>query len=509
MPGTGGIGFFGKLPVAGDFLQRRLPARFVERWDEHFALAVGQARQRLGAAWADAFRGAPAWRFVLSAQVCTETAWAGLAGPSSDRVGRGFPMVMAAPLAAGPGTAVRLLDAGGAWFERLEAIYAQGQAGHLDVEAFDAATAALGDPHDVRSADTAAVLRGTDWSAADHWRLDLPAASASGAWLAELWTRLTARGEAWCLWWTRGAGAVPATVLATRGLPHADAYAAFIDPALADGRWQSPHPDGSAVVAAATAADQDITARPAAAGTVDDATVPAARGPAAAAVPPGRAAADGGETGRAALGDVHRVEAGGGQLLVICADDGHHDPRRRAAGRAAEVVRAQAAAAVRDGLEPLCGQLLELHRALRREGGGVPEDGAVVALRSDGVQAQLMRLGSAAAWLWRRGSLRPLFGHADSGGDDLDDLLFGASSAIAPGLGASSEPVCEHCHCQLEPGDRLLLLATHTLAELHEPVVHAVLARPSCEDAAASIARTCHLAGEPGRWPLAVIEVSP
>lgn len=504
MPMGGGIGFFGKLPAAGDFIQRRLPGRFVEVWDNHFSIAVARARERFGADWMDAFQAAPSWRFVLSPGVCTHDAWAGLAGPSVDRVGRGFPMVMATALSAGPGAAVRLIDAGGGWYSQLEAVYARGQERSLDVDGFDAATASLDDTLDVRSEPDPIDIRDNDWNTADHWRIPLPSAPSHGAWLAELWVRITASGDPWCLWWTGGAGQARDSVLITRGLPGSDAYVAFIDPSQADGVWQVPHPAGAMPPADVTAPvrawsqDEDVTVQPAVSYDSDQTQpVRAVQPP----VPPPPA-----EPPRRALGDVHRVEAAGGQVLVICADEGAPGGPHSGASRAAEAVRDWASSGAEQN--DLTARLLQLHGQLRREAPEARDDTAVLALRSNGEHAQLMRVGSAAAWLWRRGSVRPLFGQAAAGSDDLDDLLFGSATTIAPGIGGGNEPVTDQSECQLEPGDRLLLLVTRALAELHEPVVHSVLASPSCEDAAQSIARTCHLAGEPGRWPLAVIEIS-
>ena len=59
-------GYFGKLPAAGDFVQRRLPPVFVDAWDRAFSHALAGARDLLGDAWLQAYHAAPAWRFLLS-----------------------------------------------------------------------------------------------------------------------------------------------------------------------------------------------------------------------------------------------------------------------------------------------------------------------------------------------------------------------------------------------------------------------------------------------------------
>ncbi|KAB7764184.1 type VI secretion system-associated protein TagF [Xanthomonas maliensis] len=94
------LGFYGKLPGVGDFVQRRLPAEFVLAWDAHFARCLDTARNALDAAWPAAYRGSGVRAFVLGAGVCGPQAWAGAIAPGEDRVGRCFPLVVALPLAA-------------------------------------------------------------------------------------------------------------------------------------------------------------------------------------------------------------------------------------------------------------------------------------------------------------------------------------------------------------------------------------------------------------------------
>lgn len=125
-------GFFGKLPGAGDFVQRRLPPAFVEAWDRHFSQLVAAAREQLGAQWAPAYRGSGIRAFVLGADVCDAQAWAGVLGPGEDRVGRCFPLLIALPLAQAQGPAP-------AWYARAAAVLGEAlRSRTLGVDAFDA-----------------------------------------------------------------------------------------------------------------------------------------------------------------------------------------------------------------------------------------------------------------------------------------------------------------------------------------------------------------------------------
>ncbi|MEO5828984.1 MAG: type VI secretion system-associated protein TagF, partial [Rhodanobacter sp.] len=234
-------GFFGKLPCAGDFVQRRLPSGFVDVWDRHFEGAVAESRAELGGLWHDAYHASPVWRFLLASGVCGEAAWLGIMGPGVDRVGRCFPMVIAAPLAAGAASAARALSESTAWLDDAEQIHAAAQAdARTSVDVFDEQVAALGDPLARSPAQVPTALRDVDWTRATHWRLPFSASASPEAFLGELWERVSAVSGTWCLWWTAGGGRVPACALATNGLPASSAYATFLDAGYGVTPWSSP-----------------------------------------------------------------------------------------------------------------------------------------------------------------------------------------------------------------------------------------------------------------------------
>jgi type VI secretion system ImpM family protein len=535
--GFAGVGCFGKLPGAGDFVQRRLPARFVERWDGAFEAAVDAARQAFGDGWPEAWRDAPVWRFALAPGVVDAAAWVGVTGPSTDRVGRRFPMLLAAPLADAASVA-QVLRAGGCWFDALERTHraAQGDV-TTRAEAFDARVAALPGPLEALHGHASA-LPPLDWSAGGHWRLPLPQGGGEGE-LAAWWTAFAAAcGEA-CLWWTRGAARMPPSVLLTRGLPQPAAYAGFLDAAHARAPWQSQGTFGASLPAApamtqpapAPLPDElddvlaDLLAMPPAAPSslsMPSASPAAVSAPAQAAPPPTPATGPGvavPATVDASAGAVviHRAADA---LTLVAADDGADDPRRHAAAAVGAMAAALAGGELAAGLRPLRDRLLDLHPRLhqRREDliDPVAEDGAVIAARIAGGWAELLRVGTAAAWHWRRGQLQPLFATgapAPSSDDDtarpgdFGDLLFSRASPVAPGLGAAAAPSCDEVVCAVQPGDRLLLLATAALTPLPPDVFARALAMPSCDDARARIATAASLGTEPSRWPLAVIEV--
>lgn len=117
---TAGFGAYGKVPAHGDFLRLDLSAGFIRAWDDWLQRAVVAVRSALGERWAECYYAAPIWRFSLPPGLAGETGMSGVMMPSVDRVGREYPLVLAAP--AGVGCAALRHFVNMAAFERLEEI---------------------------------------------------------------------------------------------------------------------------------------------------------------------------------------------------------------------------------------------------------------------------------------------------------------------------------------------------------------------------------------------------
>jgi type VI secretion system protein ImpM len=154
MPQALQVGFFGKLPVLGDFLTRRLGSEFLTPWDQWLQHGLSAARTQLGAAWTQHYESAAPWRFALEAGACGAQATLGAWMAGSDRVGRQFPLTIACALPAGHG-ALETATAAQAWFDAVEALLTDAVSAQMSLEDFDAEVAALG-----------AVLEGTALAAA-------------------------------------------------------------------------------------------------------------------------------------------------------------------------------------------------------------------------------------------------------------------------------------------------------------------------------------------------------
>lgn len=116
-----GFGAFGKMPALGDFFRLNLSQGFVDPWDHWLQSAMVTARTALGPRWTEGFMTAPLWRFSLAPGLAGPLAMTGVMMASVDRVGRQFPLTLAAPHPPGaPPERVHLAAAD--VFERLEAV---------------------------------------------------------------------------------------------------------------------------------------------------------------------------------------------------------------------------------------------------------------------------------------------------------------------------------------------------------------------------------------------------
>lgn len=114
-------GFYGKLPVLGDFVSRRIDRDFINGWDEWLQSAIACSKEALGEQWLESYLTSPIWRFVLSPGVCGSRARVGVMMPSVDRVGRYFPFTIV--LSFDDIESVPLLSQQcDCWFENVESI---------------------------------------------------------------------------------------------------------------------------------------------------------------------------------------------------------------------------------------------------------------------------------------------------------------------------------------------------------------------------------------------------
>jgi type VI secretion system ImpM family protein len=239
------VGLYGKLPSHGDFLRRRVDDAFVDRWDGWLQRCMDASRAALGDRWLDVYLTSPAWRFACAPGACGPSPVVGLMVPSVDRVGRYFPLTLVAelPEAVSP---IAAATAAGAFFSSGERLVVDTLAAdRINFEEFDARVAALRDalgplavPRSVVLAETSAAIVNDGVSAC--WQVPIGSPDLLSSVFEQLFSlRLSAMYDPLALWWTEGSAMVEPSCLITKGLPHPDMFAAFLDGSWNEHRWWS------------------------------------------------------------------------------------------------------------------------------------------------------------------------------------------------------------------------------------------------------------------------------
>ncbi|MBO9426504.1 type VI secretion system-associated protein TagF [Labrenzia sp. R4_1] len=170
-------GYFGKLPMRGDFVSRNCPAGFLVIWEPFLQEGLAAASSELKEAWEGAYMTMPVWKFVMrpvAGNCPMRTAVAGAFMPSVDRVGRKYPLAIVSELAGPPASASKPTED---WYEDVKDVLLfsleetaeleefQQRAGNLeDPKPAVAASEVLNNPVDFLSGDDARVLETEFWT---------------------------------------------------------------------------------------------------------------------------------------------------------------------------------------------------------------------------------------------------------------------------------------------------------------------------------------------------------
>lgn len=108
------MGWYGKLPAAGDFLHRRMPHELQVWWDRWMNNGLIVFRRHPDV-MTRLYAVAPVWNFLIPATLGVDELQMGCLAPSCDRVGRYYPIcvTLRLPVAA---YSSALLDGAAAWY---------------------------------------------------------------------------------------------------------------------------------------------------------------------------------------------------------------------------------------------------------------------------------------------------------------------------------------------------------------------------------------------------------
>lgn len=229
------VGFFGKLPSHGDFVERRVRGVFRDTWDTWLQRCIADSQRQLGPRWLDCYLTSPLWRFFLCDGIAGAASYAGMLLPSVDRVGRYFPLTVVVELPAEL-AALSFAEAAAGWFNEVEQLCA----GALENNSFDLSE------FDQSLLATSRWLAGLDQLSVSRpfpgrspqWRWPLRTVDNLGSALgAPLMSAAQTALRPMSLWWTGGSELVHPSVLVVRSLPKPESFADLLAGTWENGRW--------------------------------------------------------------------------------------------------------------------------------------------------------------------------------------------------------------------------------------------------------------------------------
>ena len=234
------VGFYGKLPTYGDFIQKRLPTDFINPWHEWLQGGMMACREKSPDGWMSFYLNCPAWNFVLSAGICGEQAVAGVTIPSVDRVGRYFNFTMASVLPEGLSPAV-FAGIYGDWFEGIENLSLSVLEEEMDQDGIEAAI----NTHSAELNWNPPLIT-TYSNSTEHSRVLSEGQAGVRELLPEmLHQRISSENERYGLWWHHGSSQVNAQLVTCAGMPANEVYLGMMmsDDIVASGEPPSQPPE--------------------------------------------------------------------------------------------------------------------------------------------------------------------------------------------------------------------------------------------------------------------------
>ncbi len=229
------IGFYGKLPDYGDFIQRNLPASFISGWDEWLQHFIAGSREQMGEQWLEFYLTSPIWRFVLAPGAIDKFAWAGVMLPSVDQVGRYFPFSIVARL---PDTLnpLEFVSKQDTWFSGIEALSLQALDAQLDLDELTRRLAGLAPDMSHEYAKTGKTIEAN----AIQVEMSVDESSPLTVYPYVLDALLTRTLSSYSVWITRGSDHVTPCLFSVQGLPGINKLAAMLDGQWETWGWQRP-----------------------------------------------------------------------------------------------------------------------------------------------------------------------------------------------------------------------------------------------------------------------------
>ena len=490
------VGFFGKLPSHGDFIERRVRGAFREAWDTWLQRCISDSQRQLGPRWLDCYLTSPLWRFFLCDGVAGAASYAGVLLPSVDRVGRYFPLTVVVELPAEL-AALSFAEAAAGWFNEVEQLCA----GALENPAFELLE------FDQALLATSRWLSELDQlylpppfpGRSPQWRWPLRAVDNLGATLGgPLMVTVQTALRPMSLWWTAGSELVHPSVLVARSLPKPESFADLLA-----GTWESGQWDGDM-------ASPDPTALDSPAKAADTEAVPDYSIRSAGASDPG--------TVRQENQDHHLLQDDL-RLWAVADGMGGHSQGEVASRMVVDALNSTApTASLNAALDSVSVALSRVNNDLRRAALGVGRDdltgSTVVALAIRGQEWGVFWAGDSRAYVYRSGSLTQLTRDhtvatesAEEAPGSLADLV-AAGDEITRAVGGDDVLELDYTSGLVADRDRFLLCSDGLYSALGDSRMAHCLQQGTPEEATRTLVDAARSAGALDNVTAVVVEVA-
>ena len=232
------LGFFGKIPLTGDFIHRRMNSVFMNRWDEWLKVNILHSQNMLGERWLPIYSQSPMWRFCIAPGVIDDKTYLGIMIPSVDSVGRYFPLtvVQAVETKAIP---FILSTKANQWFQNIEDLLLDLLEGYESVvQVFDTKIAALQADwiNDLPSIPSGLNTQDNNYSL----QLEVSDAGSINHSLSSLMLQnLLGSKKGFTFWWNEGSQAYQPNILLSDHLPEQNQFCALLDGSWQEHQWVS------------------------------------------------------------------------------------------------------------------------------------------------------------------------------------------------------------------------------------------------------------------------------
>lgn len=221
------VGFYGKLPIVGDFINRRLPKDFINTLDQWMQQGISVSKEALAEEWLNLYLTSPIWRFAFQAGICGEGAWVGIMMPSVDKVGRYFPLILACQV--DERQLALIFTKSNDWFIQLEDLALAGLDENYNLEEFNDAVLALEVPglNEGFIANSREAQEAVTTNLISDVELNETIAMIDGVMLGGLHS-INKQGIRYSLWLDNGSDAAAGSVKIYKGLPTGHDYSRMI-----------------------------------------------------------------------------------------------------------------------------------------------------------------------------------------------------------------------------------------------------------------------------------------